>query len=573
MKTFLTILITAAITGGAVWFWQSRPHQATMASTAERKPLYYQSAMHPWIKSDKPGRCTICGMELTPVYPGDKGFNSADGENIVALTRGQIQATGIATAAAEIRPLARTLRVAGMIDDDATRHRVISAYVDGRIEKLHVNHIGAEIAAGEPLADFYSPAILQSEREYRQLGGDLRATTALRLRQMGLTSEQITDLPGKPLETLSTRILSPMTGTVVAQEIYEGQYVTTGMKLFEIADFSTMWFQFQAYESDLPWIKPGDAVTITTPSVPNKTFTGKITFIDPNFDETTRSTKIRVDLPNPLVNGRRELLHKLYADGLVKPTIPDALTIPRSAIIRTGPDAIVYLDRGEGAYAQTTVKTGRRGDDLVEILSGLKPGDRVVTQGNLLLDGQAELNRSFTSEAPASSPAVSPPAASPSPSTPSANNLALTQQAAIRDFISIADSMSASLTAGDLAAFNAASASSMSATTALISALSYTPIPADQLTALDKTKHFHGITDIAAARKAYLDFSMAATAVLQPLRSNPGFPPLKIWQCPMVNEAIPGAPAKARWIQNATRPIHNPYFGSEMPDCGEEVQP
>jgi len=560
MKTFLTILITAAITGGSVWFWQSRPDPSATATHGEREPLFYQSAMHPWIKSEKPGRCTICGMELTPVYPGEKGFDTTGGENIVALTRGQIQATGIATATAEVRPLVHTLRVAGVIDDDATRHRVISAYVDGRIEKLHVNYIGAEVAEGQPLADFYSPAILQSEREYRQLGGDLRTATALRLRQMGLTPEQITDLPGKPLETLSTRILAPMTGTVVAQDIYEGQYVATGTKLFEIADFSTMWFQFLAYESDLPWIKPGDSVSVTTPSRPDKTFEGKITFIDPNFDETTRSTKIRVELPNPLVNGRRELLHKLYADGLVQLAAPDILTIPRSAVIRTGPDSIVYLDRGEGAYAQTTVKTGRRGDELVEILSGLNPGDRVVTQGNLLLDGQAELDRSFTSEAPATS-------------SPSTITLTPAQQAAIRDFIPVADSMAAALAAGDLAAFNKAAGSTMPATTALVSALTNTGIPEQDLAALDKARHIHGITDLKAARKAYLDFSTAATAILQPLRSTPGFPPLKIWQCPMVNEAIPGAPSKARWIQSSTRPIHNPYFGSEMPDCGEEVQP
>ena len=279
------------------------------------------------------------------------------------------------------------------------RHRVLSAYVDGRIDKLHVNYIGAEVTEGQPLAEFYSPSLLQAEREYRQLGGELKKNTALRLRQMGLTQTQIDALDQKPADSLTSQILSPISGTVVAQSIYEGQYVATGQQLFELADFSTMWFMFRAYEQDMPWIKPGLPVTVTTPSIPNKEFVGKITFIDPNFDEATRSTKVRVELDNPLVNGRRELLHRLYADGKIELEAPAVLTVPRSAVIETGSDAVVYIDQDGGAYEHTVIKTGRRGDTLVEVLSGLKEGDAVVTNGNLLIDGQAEMNRAFMSSA------------------------------------------------------------------------------------------------------------------------------------------------------------------------------
>ena len=184
MKTFLTILITAALAVGGTWLIQSH-FIPTSTAAAERKPLFYQSPMHPWIKSDKPGRCTICGMELTPIYAGEKALEATGGENIVPLTSSQIQVLGVQTAEAKIQPLVRTLPVAGMIDDDATRHRIISAYSDGRVEKLQVNYMGAEIHEGQPLAEFYSPSLLQAEREYRQLTGDLRKNTALRLRQLG----------------------------------------------------------------------------------------------------------------------------------------------------------------------------------------------------------------------------------------------------------------------------------------------------------------------------------------------------------------------------------------------------
>lgn len=557
MKTFLTILITAALAATGTWFFLKKSETASAPAAGERKPLFYQSAMHPWIKSDKPGRCTICGMELTPVYEGDKGFDESGGGNVVALTQNQIQVLHVQTAEAKTRPLARKLRVSGTIDDNSMRHRALSAYVEGRIDKLHVNYIGAEVAEGQPLAEFYSPSLLQAEREYRQLGGELRKNTALRLRQMGLTGEQIEGLDQKPADSLTSQILSPISGTVVAQSIYEGQYVATGQQLFEIADFSTMWFMFRAYEQDMPWIKTGQTVSVTTPSIPDKTFTGKITFINPNFDEATRSTKVRVELPNPLVNGRRELLHRLYADGVVELEAPSVLTVPRSAVIETGPEAVVYIEKKGGAYEHTVLKTGRRGDEFIEVLSGLKEGDRVVTNGNLLIDGQAEMNRAFMTPPEK----VMPVAAQ--------TGLNQEQKKSIAEFIKVADAMAAALAKDDLAAFNKASEPAMNVTGAMVKLLR----PAvEKLDDLDKARHFHGFDDLKSARTAFHKFSVAAVAALEPLRKAGQTPDFQIFECGMADQAIPGVPKKARWIQTGGREMANPFFGKEMADCGEEIK-
>jgi Cu(I)/Ag(I) efflux system membrane fusion protein len=559
MKTFLTILITALLAATGTWFtlWKIHPESAQPIATAERKPLFYQSAMHPWIKSDKPGRCTICGMELTPVYEGEKGFDEFGGGNVVALTQNQIQVLHVQTAEAKTRPLVRTLRVSGAIDDNAMRHRVLSAYVDGRIDKLHVNYIGAEVAEGQPLAEFYSPGLLQAEREYRQLGGELRKNTALRLRQMGLTPAQIDALDGKPADSLTSQILSPISGTVVAQSVYEGQYVATGQQLFEIADFSTMWFMFRAYEQDMPWIGNGLVVKVTTPSIPDKTFTGKITFIDPNFDKATRSTKVRVELQNPLVNGRRELLHRLYADGVIELESPSVLTVPRSAVIQTGPEAVVYVDKTGGAYEHTVLKTGRRGDTLVEVLSGLKEGDQVVTNGNLLIDGQAEMNRAFMAPPETTIPVTAQ------------TGLSEAQNKSIAEFLKVADAMAAALSADDLAAFNKASEPAMDVTGTMVKILKP---DVEKLDALNKARHFHGFDDLKSARAAFHKFSVAATAALEPLRKAGQTPEFQIYECGMVDEAIPGVPRKARWIQTGGRTMANPFFGKEMYECGEEIK-
>lgn len=562
MKNLITLLfIIAALAGG--WFLRDKfggtPITAA-PSSSERKVLFYQSAMHPWIKSDKPGRCTICGMELTPVYEGEKGFDASGGD-VVPLTQNQIQVLHVQTVEAKKQLLTKSLPVSGIINDDQRRHRILSAYVDGRIDRLFANHHGVEVVAGEPLALLYSPTLLQAEREYRQLTGELKKNTALRLRQLGLTEKQIVALDSKPADALNSEILAPLTGTVVEHEVFEGQYVTMGQKLFAIADFSVMWFLFNAYEQDMPWIKVGQKVQITTPSVPGKVFTGEITFIDPNFDETTRSTQVRVELPNPIVEGRRELLHRLYAEGTVKVDLPEVLTVPKSTVIQTGPEAVVYVDQGGGAYARSVVKIGRRGDTLLEVLSGIKAGDKIVTNGNLLIDGQAEMNRSFASPMEPMAPATS------------IAELTAPQSKAISSFIKVADAMAATLSNDDLAAFNKASEAAMVQTGDLITALSTNPEWKPKLDALDKARHFHGFADIKQARIAFHTFTVATTALLEPLRMAKGAPEFKVWECFMVDQIVPKVPAKGRWIQLSTRAGHNPFFGSDMLECVKEIKP
>jgi Cu(I)/Ag(I) efflux system membrane fusion protein len=559
MKTPAAIFLTLALAIPATWFATQHfaARQAAKPAASTRQILYYQSAMHPWVKSDKPGRCTICGMVLTPVFEGDKGMEAS--ADVVSLNQSMVQVLHVQTVEAQKRPLAKTLTFAGMVDDDARRHRIISAYVDGRIEKLYINHHGAEVTEGKPLVEIYSPTLLQAEREYRSTAGDLRHNVALRLRQMGLTTGQIAALPQKSPDALTTEILAPISGTTVNDDIYAGQYVTTGQKLFELADFSTMWFVFRAYEQDISWLKIGQAVEVTTPSVPGRVFTGTIAFIDPNFDPVTRATQVRVELPNPLVDGRRALLHRLYGDAAVALAAPEVLTVPRSAVIQTGPEAVVYVEHEGGNYARQAVKLGRRGDALVEILSGVDEGDKVVTNGNLLIDGQAEMNRSFSAQ-----PAM------PMKPAPALTNA---QRKAVDSFAKVADSIAAALAKDDLAAFNKAGPEAMPTTEALATALADRPDLAGVLKKLNDARHLHEAADLEAARKMFHPFSTAAVAVLEPLRSGDKPAAVEVFECPMVDKVVPGAPKKGRWLQLAGTEIRNPYMGVPMADCGKKVQP
>lgn len=536
------------------------------AAKSERMVLYYQSAMHPWIKSDKPGRCTVCGMELTPIYEGESGIDA--GGDMISLSETSIRVLNVQTTEVKTQALIKTLAVAGTIDDDDSKHRVLSAYIPGRIEKLHVSYVGAEVKAGEPLAEFYSPMLLQTEREYRAIASstnaELRAAVVSRLRQVGLTPEQIEALPAKPSDSITSQILAPISGTVTEKSIYAGQYVQEGEKLFEIADFATMWFQFRAYEQDLPWIRVGQKVDVSTPSLPGKVVTGVIKFIDPNLDEATRSTKVRVELQNPMEKGRRLFSHRLYADGVVHLDSTEVLAAPRSAIIQTGPQAIAFVDQGGGGYARRVLQLGRRGDGLVEVISGLSAGDKVVVQGNLLIDGQAEMNRAF---------ATHPPTPETTNQTTAFPALTATQREAAKDFLSLVDALTASLAADNLKEFEVQAAKLHPATATLLAAFDAASAWQALVKPVEQAGHLHGAVNLTEARKQFYPLSEATVALAQALRRADGeFANVKVFRCPMTKNSFPGAPNWADWIQMKAD-VRNPYYGAEMLDCGSEVKP
>ena len=569
MKPVATLLLVlAALIAG----WFARQSFAPSASRStpsagERRVKFYQSPMHPWIKSDQPGKCTICGMDLTPVYEGDAGFATDSG--LVTLSTNQLTVVQVGTSPVRRAALSRTLRVAGSIDDNDQRHRFLSAYVDGRIERLFVNQLGAEVLAGQPLATFYSPMLLTAVREYlaahQAPGGNLAEGATLRLRQLGLSDTQIRELPVNFNPTnLTVELLAPMTGTVVAKDIYEGQYVKEGDKLFELADFSSMWFVFDAYERDLEWLRVGQPLEVTTPSLPGRRFTNAIAFIDPNLREDTRSAKVRVELPNPLVEeagpARRLIRHRVFADGQVRVATEPVLTVPRSAVLSPGAQAVVYVERGNGAYEQRAVTLGRAGDEVWEVVSGVSEGESVVTSGNLLLDSQAQLHAAVAPPAPASSPAA--------PGTP----LTSGQQAALLEFLRLTDRLRDALAADDLATFNTLAPQIHAAQPQLAAALKDAAEWTESVNRLAATSHVETAADLAGARAAFHRLSTETVALAKRARGAAGLPDLRIFQCPMTKRSFPGAPPRAEWLQFSPA-VRNPYFGAEMLDCGTEVKP
>lgn len=546
------LLRRSILTGRFGWRSMLRPAAfLIVAVTVYGAAAVYQCPMHPWIKSDRPGKCTICGMDL--VAAQNAGAPAPEG--VVALSRSTITAIGVQTSVVSRQPLLRTVRVNGNIDDDDTRHRLLTAWAEGRVEKLHVNLLGAVVKAGEPLYDLYSPELQTAQREFLQLAraGELAASAVpaarARLEKMGLTGAQLDELLKAGEPRLVTTILAPDGGTVVEKEVYEGQWVRTGDKLFAIADFSRMWFLFDAYEQDIPWLRVGQKVEITTRAVPGEVLEAPIEFIDPNFNEVTRTTKVRVVLPNPHFNTAgtgHTLFHRVVADARVLVESPAVIAAPRSAILDAGMGPVAYVDHGDGNYERRAVQLGRRGDALVEVLAGLNEGERVVTSGALLIDAQAQLAHEATAhshggDANASHGDAKETRGEVTP--PTANAAAPTDT--LKALASAAVDAADALGSDDFARYQKGFPS-----------LAAAAKPFPKLPVLEPGD------SLKAARASFEPWSTAVADLLRPHRTQLG---LKVFECPMAPVG-----GKGRWVQQH-QPLKNPFFGSSMPDCGVEV--
>lgn len=524
---FMIIGIAALVGWSVSRYWPVSP---PVGPATARRILLYQSPMHPWVKSDRPGQCTVCGMDLVPVYEGGETFDHL-ASGIVVIPQGSPNVLGVKTTVVRRYALARSLRVAGMIGEDESRHGIICAPAEGRIDGLAMTGDGDKINRRQPLVTLFSRTLLSAANDYKlalEQNSPAVDQAKRRLEQYGLVWEQINVIPQRQPEDVHFGILSPLTGTIVKSYVSEGQYVKEGDRLFEIADFTQMWFMFSAYEQDLPALHKGQLVTLQTPSLPGELLKSKIDFISPNLDETTRSARIRVVLENH--DGR--IRNKTYAAAVVELDAPEVLAIPRSAVLWPGGGPRVYVEQSAGNYQRREIKLGRTGDTSWEVLDGLKEGERVVEAGNMLIDGQAQLNDM----------AMSPPVAT-----------FLEISGDLKAYLSAVATLNTALANDDLAAANAALGKLPFAPGGMIK----TPAPVPNV-------------ELKALRKAFLPWSQEIATLAIGLTKD--FPELKIFRCPMTHDLWPGAPANAQWIQ-LTGELQNPYWGEEMQDCGMEVKP
>ena len=388
--------------------------------------------MHPSvIRSNGKEKCPICFMPLSRRVKGESHTEALPAGVVsrVQLSPYRVVLAGVQTFRVEPQALSKTIRTVGYVEFNERGQKTVSARVAGRLDEVFANETGRMVKAGDPLAQLYSPELLvtmqnllEANRTNRK---DLADSSRTRLRLLGIEEDQINAAVKSGKASTDLTIRSPISGHIIRKHVIEGQYVQEGSALFDLADLSTVWIQAQVYEDDLPFLPvthtqnsagtavEGVTVTAATRAAPNEPFEGKLTFIYPHVDQTTRTATVRFEVENREHRLRpgatADITLRISADrvpGLLSSTessssMPsgrhDVLAIPESSIIDTGHQKVVYREASPGVFEGIEVTVGSRmeneeGATFYPVLAGLSESDRVVTNGSFLVDAETRLN-------------------------------------------------------------------------------------------------------------------------------------------------------------------------------------
>jgi membrane fusion protein, copper/silver efflux system len=414
---------------------------------------YWTCTMHPSVHSKDPGKCPICSMDLVPVIkrnatPASSSKNAPHHDDAAMLggkpTGGEMQGMpgmpgmkggaetkapqtsefivpverqqqiGVTYAKVERKPLAHTIRSVGLIAPDRSRNWQFVSRVDGYVQKLNVTSPGQVVEKNAPLLSIYSPDLLTSEREFVELlrmrdqakSKDARETpqrliesAKRRLQLWNVTDQQIAELEKTRKASDTLTLLSPFRGVVQSVPVEQGKSVKVGDMLVEVADLSLVWMWAEFYENELSMLQVGQKLAITAKSYPGQNFDGTIALIDPFINETKRTAKVRIDIPN----ADFKLRPGMYVNAELAMDMGEALTVPVSAIMPTGERNVVFIDKGEGKLEPRIVQLGAKYGDIYEVQSGLHEGDRVVSSANFLIDAESKVQgalKDFEQEKP-----------------------------------------------------------------------------------------------------------------------------------------------------------------------------
>lgn len=372
----------------------------TQAAPDKGKPIYYRNPMGLPDTSPVPKKDSM-GMDYTPVYAADVGGPPGS----VTISPERVQMLGVRTEIAAMRNLTRAIRAVGTVAVDERRIAVVAPRFEGWIEKLLVSASGDPVQRGQPLFEFYSPDLALAEQDYvlaRQVSGNLAQGVLSRLENLNIPAEEVARLRKTGHANRTAAVVSPMGGVVMEKTAVQGMRFTPGDTLYRIADLSSVWVLADVFEQDLGLIRVGQDTKVTIAAYPDTSFQGKITFVYPTVNPTTRTAKIRVEVANA------EMLLKPDMYATVEVSAPVAATsvlaVPETSVLDTGKRQVVLLERTQGRFEPHAVMVGRRADGYAEIRSGIDAGDKVVVGANFLIDAESNLRaalQSFTPPVPA----------------------------------------------------------------------------------------------------------------------------------------------------------------------------
>jgi Cu(I)/Ag(I) efflux system membrane fusion protein len=364
--------------------------------TGTTKNTIWTCAMHPQIRMTAPGKCPICGMDLIPLV--QSSTTSVD-PDAIHLSKDAAQLANVLTTSVTKQKPVKQVRLYGKVQADERLFQSQTSHVPGRIERLNVNFTGESVAIGQVLAEIYSPELITAQQELletvktKQLQPELYEASKEKLRQWKLSDDQIAKIENSGVVQNNFEVLSNSSGTVTARRVNNGDHVSEGTVLFDIADLSKVWIMFDAYESDLQFLHVGEKLSFKIQALPGTDFIGSIIFIDPVIDPVTRVAKIRVETENH--SGK--LKPEMFATGIVSSTLSEFsedVIIPKSAVLWTGKRSVVYVKQSgseEPVFKMREVELGPMLGESYVITSGLSEGEEIVTSGTFSIDAAAQL--------------------------------------------------------------------------------------------------------------------------------------------------------------------------------------
>lgn len=437
--SILIVLTLGAGFGAGSWYTSKNAQKKS-----GRKILYWVDPMHPAYRSDRPGIAPDCGMKLEPVYEGsgpaaapsgkilyyrdpkqpayhsDKpGINPETGNELepvyegsaAAMPSGAVQVSpdqqqliGVKFATVEPGAATETIRAAGRVAQDETRITRVHPKIDGWIYQTHVDFTGQQVRQGEALLTVYSPEMLASEQEFlialqardsmknsisREAFENsvvLAEASRRRLELWDLSAKQIDEIERtrKPIRTVT--LYSPASGYVMSRNAFPGQRISPETELYVLSDLNRVWIMADVFEPDIAKIHTGQTAVVSQP-YGGMNLAAKVTYIQPQVDPATRTVKVRLEAANP----NMRLKPDMFVDVQFRIGMGSRMTVPADAVIDSGLRKTVFVDHGNGTLEPRQVQTGDRFGDRIEIVSGLKPGERVVASGAFLIDSEAQL--------------------------------------------------------------------------------------------------------------------------------------------------------------------------------------
>ncbi|MCI0433638.1 MAG: efflux RND transporter periplasmic adaptor subunit, partial [Gemmatimonadetes bacterium] len=551
---------------------QARPDAASRG----RILYWWDPMMSPPYISDKPGVSPM-GMELVPVYEEQAG-----GHPTVIIDPVVVQNMGVRVSPVVEGPLRRSVRVVGYLDEAQPNIHDVNLLVSGWVRRLHANVEGMHVEEGDPLFDLYSPDLQVAIEELiaaRQAasaaaaGGiedDASRSSAAMVRDAAMLKLELWGLPRAQIEALSKLEAAPelitftsrVTGHVTEKPIVEGAAVMAGERVLRIVDHRVLWMDGRVFEKDLPFVKVGQKARATMASRPGESIEGDVIFMHPHVDAMTRTVQVRLAIPNPDL----ELRPGMYATMRLEAELAQrAVLVPREAVIDTGERQVAFVAREVGRFEPREVVMGHAAEGgLVQVITGLAPGEPVVVSGQFLLDSESRLREAiqkYLRERQAKAKAPSQ-AAEEDASVPRGEALDAGAMAKLDALVSAYLAMSESLGAAQTSEEPLDAAGLVEAAGALREALQGMPAEAMAGVVADSAS---ALRDQPLDRQREL-FKVLSEAVIGLMERHPPSAGvvgrLYVMHCPM---------ASGDWLQ-AVEQVRNPYYATSMKRCGEVVR-